>query len=217
MPTLATSGRMTPVSSSRTTRACRTCQDHRMAVEIPFSMLDEAILHLEQELGCWNIQLEVAAPGTIDVERVRAAAAAACAAHPMARAAQQSFTDGDGHYRWRITDETPPGSPSRTTRPVTRRRCGRSVRGSTPPLSTSAMPHRSGCSWRGAGPQTTVTCCCSTCPTCQPTGSVRCGCCARLRRHTAASSCPRIPCRCQPPERPSQTSDRRAWPSGVSA
>lgn len=69
-----------------------------------FTEFEEAILHLEQATGPWNIQLEVSADGALDEARLRAAVTAACLRHPLARARLRYWKGADTTYRWFVPD-----------------------------------------------------------------------------------------------------------------
>lgn len=73
---------------------------------VSFTMLDEAVLHLEQHGAPWNVQLEVGAAERLDTERIADAISAACAVHPMLRARRDAFRDRDRRYRWIIPDRS---------------------------------------------------------------------------------------------------------------
>ena len=80
-----------------------------MALDLPFSAMDEGIYHLELHTNPWNIQAEVGTAGTLDLDRLRGAVSDACARHPMARAAMKSWGGADTKYRWVISDDVPDG------------------------------------------------------------------------------------------------------------
>jgi NRPS condensation-like uncharacterized protein len=80
-----------------------------MALDVPFSAIDEGIYHLELATNPWNIQAEVGTRRTLDLARLNRAVSDACARHPMARAAMQSWVGRDKKYRWMIADVTPVG------------------------------------------------------------------------------------------------------------
>lgn len=75
-----------------------------MARSVPFTPIDEAVFNLERKSMPWNVQFEVASTASIDVERLREAALAAAAAHPLARARRRPHDGWDGRYVWEIPE-----------------------------------------------------------------------------------------------------------------
>jgi NRPS condensation-like uncharacterized protein len=79
---------------------------HTPLTRTRFNTVDEA-LHIVDTADAGqplSIQFEVRAPGRLDEARLRAAVAAACRVHPMARARQASWKPTDDHYEWEITE-----------------------------------------------------------------------------------------------------------------
>jgi len=76
-----------------------------MALDLPFSAIDEGIYHLELHTNPWNIQIEIGTSGALDLGRLNRAVSHAFARHPMARAAMQDWEGRDTKYRWMIADE----------------------------------------------------------------------------------------------------------------
>ena len=76
-----------------------------VTTSVPFTVLDEAVHHIEESFAPWNIQIEVGTAETIDVDRLEEAAVAACTAHPLARARRRPCNLGDTQYEWEIPDD----------------------------------------------------------------------------------------------------------------
>jgi NRPS condensation-like uncharacterized protein len=70
---------------------------------VPFSVVDEAVHLLDNEVEPWSIQLEVRVEGHLDEARLRAALAEALARHPMARARKATSRLRDNRFQWEIT------------------------------------------------------------------------------------------------------------------
>lgn len=81
-------------------RGCRA-----VTTTVPFTVLDEAVHHLEESLAPWNVQIEVGTTEHIDVDRLREAAVVACNAHPLARARRRPSNLADMQYHWEIPDD----------------------------------------------------------------------------------------------------------------
>ena len=75
-----------------------------MTARVPFSIVDEWIVHLDQEPEPWSVHCEVRVPGRLDSDRVAAAALAATERHPLARARMASVRGWGRRYSWEITD-----------------------------------------------------------------------------------------------------------------
>jgi NRPS condensation-like uncharacterized protein len=69
----------------------------------PFTVVDEAILHLDTPTEPWSIELEVRVDGRLDETRLRWALGQAIGRHPMARARRLPARPGDRTYVWEIT------------------------------------------------------------------------------------------------------------------
>lgn len=82
----------------------RQSQDVNLAC-LPFTVVDEAVHHLDTPAEPWSIQLELGLAGRLDAERLRAAVEAAVARHPMARARMLPARRTDRRYHWEITPE----------------------------------------------------------------------------------------------------------------
>ncbi len=79
--------------------------EHSLAtetVQIPFSVVDEAVHLLDTETTPWSVQLEARVSGHLDESRLRAALGSARAAHPMARARKLPSRPYTRHDRWEI-------------------------------------------------------------------------------------------------------------------
>lgn len=77
---------------------------------VPFTMLEEAVHHIERTYTPWNVQFEVETAARIDPDRLREAATAAAEAHPLARARRRPATSLQSRYVWEIpgsVDEVP--------------------------------------------------------------------------------------------------------------
>lgn len=75
-----------------------------MSTTLPFTMLEEAVHHIERTYTPWNVQFEVETAARIDVDRLREAALAAVAAHPLARARRRPAGGLRSRYAWEIPD-----------------------------------------------------------------------------------------------------------------
>lgn len=73
------------------------------AQRVPFSVVDEAVYLLDNEVEPWSIQLEVRVAGTLEESRFRSSVAEALARHPMARARKATSRLGDRRFSWEIT------------------------------------------------------------------------------------------------------------------
>lgn len=72
------------------------------ARRVPFSLVDEAIDHLDSPAEPWSVQLEARVAGALDEGRLRAAVAAALDRHPRARARRIPPRLRDRRYEWEI-------------------------------------------------------------------------------------------------------------------
>jgi NRPS condensation-like uncharacterized protein len=70
---------------------------------VPFSVVDEAVYLLDNQVEPWSVQLEVRVEGRLDEARLGAALAAALASHPMARARMATPRRRDRRFQWEIT------------------------------------------------------------------------------------------------------------------
>ncbi len=70
---------------------------------VPFSVIDEAVYLLDNQVEPWSVQLEVRVEGRLDEDRLRAALSDALAAHPMARARKATSRRRDKRFQWEIT------------------------------------------------------------------------------------------------------------------
>ena len=71
-------------------------------VQVPFSLVDEAVHLLDTEAAPWSVQLEARVAGHLDESRLRAAITTALAAHPMARARKLPSRPSMHQDRWEI-------------------------------------------------------------------------------------------------------------------
>lgn len=70
---------------------------------LPFSVVDEAVHLLDNEVEPWSIQLEVRVAGTLDEARLRRAVTQALARHPMARARKATSGLAERRFHWEIS------------------------------------------------------------------------------------------------------------------
>jgi NRPS condensation-like uncharacterized protein len=77
--------------------------------ELRFTLFEEAVLHLQEHIGPWNIQAEVGSTGRIDADRLREAVRGAVARHPMLRARLNEHGFGDSAYRWTVVEDPDDG------------------------------------------------------------------------------------------------------------
>ena len=71
-------------------------------LQVPFSLVDEAVHLLDTEAAPWSVQLEARVSGRLDEARLRAALGASLAAHPMARARKLPSRPSMHQDRWEI-------------------------------------------------------------------------------------------------------------------
>jgi NRPS condensation-like uncharacterized protein len=76
-----------------------------MSRTVPFTALDEAVLHLEEELEPWNVQVEVGSATRLDADRLYDAVETAAGAHPLARGRLRDYGALDDEYVWELPDE----------------------------------------------------------------------------------------------------------------
>jgi NRPS condensation-like uncharacterized protein len=72
---------------------------------LPFTEFEEAVFHLQERTGPWNIQFEIAAQGRLDEQKLRDAIRSACERHPLARARLRHWAGGHRAYEWFIPDQ----------------------------------------------------------------------------------------------------------------
>ena len=70
---------------------------------VPFSVVDEAVYLLDNEVEPWSVQLEARVAGRLDDDRLRGAVAEALSRHPMARARKATSRLADRRFQWEIT------------------------------------------------------------------------------------------------------------------
>lgn len=73
--------------------------------EIPWSMIEESVYHIEQKHEPWNIQAEVETTETIDIDRLQEAARTACKYHPIVGAKMKQSSLADSQYVWELPEE----------------------------------------------------------------------------------------------------------------
>src|SRR5262252_1463657 len=71
---------------------------------VPFSEIDEACLSASLPDSPFNIEIELALAGRVDLRQLRTAVRHAIRCHPMAGARQLPARPLDRHYRWELTD-----------------------------------------------------------------------------------------------------------------
>jgi NRPS condensation-like uncharacterized protein len=72
--------------------------------QLPFTVVDEVVHHLDTPLEPWSIEVEVAVDGRLDDDRLRKAVGEALARHPMARARCVPVRGSDHSYTWELTE-----------------------------------------------------------------------------------------------------------------
>lgn len=70
---------------------------------MPFSVVDETVHLLDNEVEPWSVQLEVRVAGHLDEARLRAAVAQGLARHPMARARRAVARLRQRRFEWEVT------------------------------------------------------------------------------------------------------------------
>lgn len=75
-----------------------------MGATVPFTVLEEAIFHIERKYTPWNVQVEVETSGDIDTGRLHEAAVEACDNHPLARARRREHSGYDTDFFWEIPE-----------------------------------------------------------------------------------------------------------------
>jgi NRPS condensation-like uncharacterized protein len=77
------------------------------------TLLDEALLHLQDARSQWNVQFELGTHQHLDEARLRAAILACCRRHPLARARIAPWKKTDTTYCWEVVDELDLADPFR--------------------------------------------------------------------------------------------------------
>ncbi len=70
---------------------------------VPFSVVDEAVYLLDNEVEPWSIQLEVRVSGSLDESRLKGAVDDALLRHPMARARKMTSRLSERRFNWEVT------------------------------------------------------------------------------------------------------------------
>lgn len=70
---------------------------------LPLTLLDEALLHLQEARSPWNVQLELGSDHHVDESRLRDAVLSCCRRHPLTRARIASWNKLDNSYQWDVT------------------------------------------------------------------------------------------------------------------
>lgn len=73
---------------------------------LPSTMLDEALLVLQETRATWNVQLELGADHRLDAAKLHQTVLTCCRRHPMARARLAPTPHGETSYRWDFAEET---------------------------------------------------------------------------------------------------------------
>jgi NRPS condensation-like uncharacterized protein len=74
-------------------------------VSLPLTMLDEALLLLQEARSSWNVQLELGAGCHLDEARFRQAVLTCLRRHSLARARLMLARNGDTSYQWDFADD----------------------------------------------------------------------------------------------------------------
>lgn len=72
---------------------------------LPLTMLDEALLLLQETRAPWNVQFELGTDHQLDEAGLRQAVLACCRRHPLARARLAPSPRGETSYQWDFADE----------------------------------------------------------------------------------------------------------------
>lgn len=72
---------------------------------LPVTMLDEALLLLQEARSSWNVQFELGADHHLDEATFRQAVLTCCRHHPLTRARLAQTRNGTTSYRWDFADE----------------------------------------------------------------------------------------------------------------
>jgi len=72
---------------------------------IPFSTMDEAMMHSDTRRYHCNVHVEVRAPGKLDAQRMREAVYKAMKDHPLARSRRAEHKPSDRNLQWEIRPE----------------------------------------------------------------------------------------------------------------
>lgn len=73
--------------------------------QLPFTLLDEGLLHFQDARAQWNVQFELHTRHHLDEEAFHAAVLAACRRHPLTRARIAPWKKTDRSYIWDIGEE----------------------------------------------------------------------------------------------------------------
>lgn len=72
---------------------------------LPLTLLDEALLHLQDARAQWNVQFELGTDHHMDEAAFRKAVLSCCRRHPLTRARLAPWKRLDSSYQWDIMDE----------------------------------------------------------------------------------------------------------------
>ncbi|HEY2764404.1 MAG TPA: condensation domain-containing protein [Pseudonocardiaceae bacterium] len=73
--------------------------------ELPLTLLDEALLHLQNARSQWNVQFELGTGHHVDEEAFRKAVMSTCQRHPLTRARIAPWKKTDNSYQWNVVDD----------------------------------------------------------------------------------------------------------------
>jgi NRPS condensation-like uncharacterized protein len=74
-------------------------------LSLPLTMLDEALLLLQEARSSWNVQFELGADRHLDETTFRQAVLSCCRRHPLTRARLSLARHGETSYQWNFADE----------------------------------------------------------------------------------------------------------------
>ena len=72
---------------------------------LPLTLLDEALLHLQNVRSQWNVQFELGTDHHVDETRLRQAVLSCWRRHPLVRAQLAPWKRWDSSYQWDVADE----------------------------------------------------------------------------------------------------------------
>ncbi len=74
-------------------------------MSLPVTMLDEALLLLQEARSSWNVQFELGVDHHLDEATFRQAVLSCCRRHPLTRARLATARNGETSYQWNFADE----------------------------------------------------------------------------------------------------------------
>ncbi|HEU0088624.1 MAG TPA: condensation domain-containing protein, partial [Pseudonocardiaceae bacterium] len=72
---------------------------------LPLTLLDEALLHVQNVRAQWNVQFELGTDHHVDEAKLRRAALSCCRRHALVRARLAPWKWWDNSYQWNLADE----------------------------------------------------------------------------------------------------------------